>query len=261
MGNNQSNVLRAQLTQTQRQLRALETKNKQLLSAEAQRKKAAQDRVNATITSTNKQAAVEPTRLTGARFAHTGATLEPPGSIQLTAPTQPEAVPAELAMEAARRQLKIATTQIPRKDRQCIYLLYRGLTQPSNQSAQARRPNFGSQRVNYETQLIFAMRRNDKTRTFVSMDKNDVQWVWQYLSSRQPAGSGTIGMGLRNRTAQQMGRPGVPMPFDESMHLQVTQDPHLLTQLAPQPASDQIQYRTPSSFPASQIHYQQVQNR
>lgn len=250
MGNTQAtNVLRAQLTQTQRQLKVLETKHQQLLGDNVQRQK---------DTETARQAAA-PVKVTCARFAQTGATQGAPGSVQLTVPPNIKAPPLELAREAATRQLDLKAARVVRPPDQHtqaprLYMIYRGLTQPSNQG---QRPNFGAQRHSYDTQLIFVTRHDGAAPT--PMTQDDVQWIGQHLASQQPARSGAVGMELRNQTAQRMGRPGMPMPFDDTAY---NQDPHTLHRLMPRSgAGDAVQYRPPSSFAADQIHFQQVQNR
>jgi len=259
MGNQQTTAMRNELAQTRRQLQSLRAQNKVM---EAERTKEAAARKVAL----EKAKQTKPLSVRAARYVRAGATVEQPAPIPLTLNRLEDgnvSVPVQLQKEAEKRNLKLDVTQVQTQGadgQPVVYRMYHGLTVPSD-SANMRQ-GFGAQRIQFHKDLIFAIKldtRQDRANV-LPMEEADVKWVWQHLNGQQPQ-SGAIGGDLRNRMAQSMGRPGVPMPFiDNGPNVP---DPYSIRAQLPAPSqsSETIQFRPPSAFPSEQIHFQQIQNR
>lgn len=259
MGNNQSNAMRAQLAQAQRQIQSLQAQTK---AADATRRKVVLDQKEALA---KEQAVPERMSVNSARFSQAGTTIEQPVPVQLTLAYESGTLskPLQLVQESSKRGLELTEKRQSRtlgNGTKVAYRLYHGLTDPTSQAP--GRPGYGVQRHTFHKDLIFVVRvENTGDRTVPqSMTEEDVKWVWNYLRSHQP-NSGAVN--LRDQMAQQMGRPGVPMPYVEGSAPVRGMDPYSLNTQIPsrnQP-TETIQFRPPSAFPSDQIHFQQVDNR
>lgn len=257
MGNNQSTVMRvhAQLAQAQRQIQSLQTQNK------AARSKAITDQKE-TLAKAKEQAQPDRMVVNSVRFSQDGSTIEQPSPVKLTLSAEKGILskPLQLVEESHNRNLTLTekrTTRTLPDGTNIYYRFYYGLTDPNNA---AKRIGYGVQRHTFKKNLIFVIRVD--TTVPQSMTEDDVKWVWNHLR-QQKEGSGAAGMDLRNRMAQQMGRPGMPMPFIEGSVPLSASDPYSINVQLPnrdQPA-ETIQFRPPSAFPSDQIHFQQIDNR
>ena len=255
MGNNQSRAIRVQLKQAQLQIQALQAQNKaaRLKVAKVQKEALVQER-----------AQPEQFVVNSARFSQVGSSVDQPSPVKLTL-TNTDGIlskPLQLLEEASKRGLTLTeehqTRTLP-DGTQTTYHFYHGLTDPNSQVPQ--RPGYGVQRHTFNTNLVFVIRIDGEHDQGLPqcMTEDDVKWAWSYLKDHRQ-NPGAIGLDLRERMAQQMGRPGVPMPFVESA---ASTDAYSLSvHLPPRDRpSETIQFRPPSAFSADQIHFQQVDSR